>query len=121
MTCLYVYDCIIKANSLLNKDEVEWEVEHAQFPSQDKQPTPPVDKANLTQWDVSCAMNDVNNEMSIGKFFLNRCEDVRNIIKIGSPPKEREILGALVSESFLSSEFFLRNCTICTNIIYVYV
>lgn len=85
----------------LLKDENEWEQEFADIPN--NQPAAPVPDmsqrsvpkfhgklANMTDFSgFLCADSptDDSTDMSIGRYFLNRCQDLREIITATSPTK----------------------------------
>lgn len=101
----------------LLKDEKEWQNEFADIPYD----TNNCDRAssikakgnakaasakvvNLTEFsgilDDSTPVESSTSEMSIGRYFSRKCEDIRNVIPNNSPTKARPI--PLLSNSFRS-------------------
>lgn len=117
----------------LKRDEKDWEQEYADIPQMDSdtmsapalEPAAQVPSsssdisqqrikmhghlANVTDFSVAylCDSSSVNTDMSIGRYFSNRCQDVREMIPTRSPTKHNPI--ALVSNSMQEGLFSFIN------------
>lgn len=87
--------------NVLLKDEKEWQKEFATIPSdsnydvsQNKESLAKSSKKLVNYTEFSGLLNDSNSsstEMSIGKYFSRKCEDIRSLIPNLSPTKTRPI------------------------------
>lgn len=98
----------------LKKDEKEWDQEYADIPNMHsdtmsmtasetshKQPPRMHGRlANMTDFSMAYVGDSIsgNTDTSIGRYFSNRCQDIREIIPNSSPTKHIPI--ALVSNSY---------------------
>lgn len=85
----------------LLKDEHEWEQEHADIPTLDNQPSASVSivsqqsmpkvrekLTNMTDFSgILCTDSSYCTDMSINRFFSNRCLDLHEILPNKSPTK----------------------------------
>lgn len=105
----------------MNRDERSWEQVYADIPQLDynepsmstatdtsrlQMPKPKGRLASFTDFSVAYLADSIsgsNTDVSIGRFFQNRCGDLREIIPKTSP--ERHVPVPLVSKSFQSGLF----------------
>lgn len=103
-------------NEQMDKDEKSWEQECAIIPQMSgdsisvtnvSQSALPKQKKLVNLPDFSMAyLGDslsVSSDMSMGRFFLNRCDDIRQIISAKSPTKHVPV--AIIANSTQSGEF----------------
>lgn len=81
----------------LKKDEKEWDHEYADIPSVSRLPSivssellPKVHGKLTNMSDFSgylCVSNSDPTELSIGRYFLNRCQELQDVLPSKSPTK----------------------------------
>lgn len=105
----------------LNKDERSWAQEYADIPQSNNDSmsmTDTVSKtlpklhaklANMTDFSMAYLGDSLsgNTDMSIGRYFSNRCQDIREMIPTRSPTKH--IPMALVPNPGQSGQFSFLN------------
>lgn len=92
----------------LNQDEKEWEQEYADIPQmdsvsmssmfEDKSAKPHGKLTDVTDFSVAyLGESIVQKEVSIGRFFQNRCQDLTEMIPATTPKRHTPV--ALVTDS----------------------
>lgn len=83
----------------LRKDEKEWDREYADIPSVSQLPSIGSNEAdcipkvhgkltNMTDFSgYLCVSNSDPTELSIGRYFLNRCQELQDVLPTRSPTK----------------------------------
>lgn len=109
--------------SAMVQDEKDWEIEYATIPELHKDPPKKVSPVyagavrknpgkmvNLTEFSGFLGESSrmgTESDVSIGRYFSKRCEDVREMIQNNSPTKKFTRPIGLLTDSYRSGKFVL--------------